>query len=650
MIRTNMKYLAWAGAAAVAALLAGCSKDDEIVDVSDQNQRAYIASRFSPNSEINYKGTLDASNLYIADKKLELGADVTANNGYLDQNFDIFLRTTYKAETPVSGTLAVAADAEELVRSYNSSHQSDYKLLDPSYYTILPDRATVEAGQKECTTPFNVVLKGNNDWLGGNSFILPLSCTLDSGTTVPMSESANIVYLKVSVTGEKTTYTDVLLVGKSEYSAATGSAATGSNAVDENNETAWTNANEDEYIEVDFGGGIYLSRVCLVGVDSPMYVYLQTVEDEDFPLAETNFGTSYNTHIYAYNPRSNSGAPMDPYVRVKKVRLQFAEGTGHSLDDVYFLKVDESTIHPQASFGINGNATTAQYSVAQQFSFNGNALTFGESRTGETELDIRAKLDYAINSPLTASCSVASDAEVQAYNSAHSTSYELLPETYYQITGQELNIAAGQRQSASSVHVTLDREKLDNLGSTQHWLLPLTCTADAGGADVTVNEASTTIYIQVDIAASGSSLEQKTPSDYWLEEGTAYISSMSIEKAFDSNRTTIFLSGFNEATVIAASFDEAIDVAEVVLVNTRFYSSSYSYYFPYYVSFSFQYDDDSYSDWTEWYEPDTSQDYVRLDVSDQHNGRKVKTVYTQINYEGSYYYYGAADIYFYVKK
>lgn len=107
----NMKYLAWAGAAAVAALLAGCSKDDEIVDVSDQNQRAYIASRFSPNSEINYKGTLDASNLYIADKKLELGADVTANNGYLDQNFDIFLRTTYKAETPVSGTLAVAADA-----------------------------------------------------------------------------------------------------------------------------------------------------------------------------------------------------------------------------------------------------------------------------------------------------------------------------------------------------------------------------------------------------------------------------------------------------------------------------------------------------------------------------------------------------------
>lgn len=633
-------------------LLIGCSEHDKVVYVSEQNQRAYIASRFSPNYEITYQGTLDLSNLYLADGKLELGANVMADNGHLDQNFDIFLRTTYKAETAVSGILTVAPDAEELVSSYNSSHNSQYQLLDAGYYAITPDRATVEVGKKECETPFNIVLNGDNELLEGD-YLLPLSCTLDSGSNVTMSEGANLVYLKIKISRTRTTYADVVMVQKGEFTASTGNSSSGSNAVDEDSETAWTNETDDEYIDVDFGGGIYLSRVCFVGVDSPMYVYLQTVEEEDFPLSESSTSNN-NSDIYVYNPRDNRAAPMDPYVRVKKVRLQFTGGTGHSLKDVYFLKVDESTIHSQVSFDINGETThTARYSVTAGFHFESNALKYGIIRNGETELDIRATIDYSVNSPLTASCSVSADAQamVQAYNTAHSTAYELLPETYYTITGKNLDIAAGERQSSSPVHVHLDSEKLDAITYTQAWLLPIACTLDAGGADVTVSEDAKTIYVLVDITGGTTvDMEQKIPSENWLDEGTAYHSSMSIDKAFDSNYRTAFLSGQNEYTIIGSSFDEPIDLKEVVLVNIKLYSSSYSYYAAGYVSFQFQYADESWSNWTSWYQPNTAQDYARLDVSEDVGGKKVSAVYTQINWEGSSYWYGCADIYYYATK
>lgn len=47
---------------------------------------------------------------------------------------------------------------------------------------------------------------------------------------------------------------------------------------------------------------------------------------------------------------------------------------------------------------------------------------------------------------------------------------------------------------------------------------------------------------------------------------------------------------------------------------------------------------------------DTNQDFVRLDVSQDVNGKKVKGVYTQINLKGTGSVYGCADIYYYATK
>lgn len=639
--------------AIIIGLMTGCTKEDRIVEISSLNQRAYIASRFNPGSEISYNGGLDLSNLYIDGKKLVLGSNITANKGYLDRNFEIFLCTNYAAETVVSGTLSVADNAKTMVSSYNSSHKSDFQLLDANYYSITPDRATIEAGERSCDTPFNVVLHGNKEWSDGN-YLLPLSCTLDDGSDVVMSENANIVWLKLNINGTKISYTDVFMVRNDEFTVNAANSSSGANALDEDNETAWVNESENEYIEVDFGAGIYLSRVCFVGLNSPMFVYLQTVEDDDFSLLENSFDSSYDPNIYVYDPKSNSEAPMDPTVRVKKVRLKFAGGTGHSLDDVYFLKVDESTIHSKMTFDINGEATqTVKYSDEPIFYFNGEALEHGLPNS-TTEWDIRAKIDYSVLYPLSVSCGIASDAEsaVRAYNTAHKTSCSLLPETFYTITGGDLNIAAGQRQSESAVHVQLVMEELDKVPSAGQYLLPLTCTLNAGDADVLLPEEAKTIFIQVDITGSGAVMIQEVrPSTYKLDIGTTLEETLfGIDNAFDSNRQTIFLSGSDENTTIYSSFEEPIDLKEIVLVSTKFLSNDYLFMFAAIIFLKFELEDGTILDSGVPILTDTNQDFVRLDVSQDVNGKKVKGVYTQINLKGTGSVYGCADIYYYATK
>ena len=132
-MKNIIKHFAGAGLATVMLLSVGCNDDPTEVFIADLYQKAYITTGIAPADEYTYKGTYALGGVQMNGPKLEYvgpNLSTTLGTGYV---FDIYLCTAYAAKNPVSGTLYVPENAEELVAQYNNRGDKEDGMKSPCH-------------------------------------------------------------------------------------------------------------------------------------------------------------------------------------------------------------------------------------------------------------------------------------------------------------------------------------------------------------------------------------------------------------------------------------------------------------------------------------------------------------------------------------
>ena len=577
-MKNIIKHFAGAGLATVMLLSVGCNDDPTEVFIADLYQKAYITTGIAPADEYTYKGTYALGGVQMNGPKLEYvgpNLSTTLGTGYV---FDIYLCTAYAAKNPVSGTLYVPENAEELVAQYNNRGDKEdgnvggYLLMTPDQYEITVPQSTVETGEKQAPA-FQVSLNAEKDWSAGK-YLLPVCCTLDAGSEVTLSENASTVYLKVEIQRD-IAYKDLMMLTPGQYTVdAANAGSTASDAFDENNETSWNGANTSEYVDVTFDEPVYLSKICFVGMSRRVYPYLRYEGEETFSRREQYIGNNNSTvqALYTYDPTTNSSAPMDPYRKVAGVRFQFQNRQGGSLGDVYFITRDLANMQPQGMLVFDSNTTGYTLSKTYGFSIGntGKLEVVNTSQTPEiSAFDISLRSYASATSAMRGRLSVPEDAEaaVTAYNNANNTSYTLLSADYYSIENAEATIESGNDRSTQSFRVQLNEEALSAIAQTTRYLLPVSLTMESGAIDAD----HAMLYIPVNITL-GSKYRLLTPDEYSV--GSA---SGNYADAFDQNPDT-YWDCYDYDTQVTITFDKAYSLYQVILLDMDYWGYMYWQY------------------------------------------------------------------------
>lgn len=659
-MKNTIKHFAGAGLATVMLLSVGCNDDPTEVYVADLYQKAYITTGIAPADEYTYKGTYALGGVQMNGTKLEyLGPNLltTLGTGYV---FDIYLCTAYAAKNPVSGTLYVPENAEELVAQYNSrggtedGNTGGYLLMTPDRYEITVPQSTVAAGEKQAPA-FQVSLNAEMDWSAGK-YLLPVCCTLDAGSEVTLSENASTVYLKVEMQRD-IAYKDLTMLTPEQYSFdAANAGTTAPDAFDENNGTSWNGANTSEYVDVTFDEPVYLSKICFVGLSRRVYPYLRYEGEETFSKREQYIGNNNATvqALYTYDPTTNSGAPMDPYQKVAGVRFQFQNRQGGSIGDVYFITRDLANMQPQGMIAFDAGTTSYTLSKTWGFQLVGTKVeAVANSQLPETSaFDISLRSYASATSAMRGRLSVPENAEaaVTAYNTANNTSYTLLPADYYSIENAEATIESGNDRSTQPFRVQLNEEALSAITQTTNYLLPVSLTMESGAVDAD----HATLYIPVNITLGQKyrvlKPEEIAEYDFCPEDlgygytGGAYSAEYALEYAFDQNSTTAFMGdgsanydyGIDEA--IYVNFASAMQIHSIIFVNQTLATGWDTSYCPWYLSIGWApYSESNFN----WYIEYTQEG----NLFEYNINRNISTVYIDYNMYDDYLS-GFADVYF----
>lgn len=564
MFTNNKNNILLSGFAALALMAAGCSDDTTEVRIADLYQKAYLSTGTGSSNEYTYQGSFAQANVRMNGTRLEyIGRNLSTSHN-VDYAFEVFLRTTYTVEQAVSGTLAVVAEPQLCVNAYNASNGTDYSLLPEDHYRIAVDRAAIEAGEREAS--FRVELNPEAAWNAGQ-YLLPVSCTLDAGTGVELSETANVVYLRVDMSLDKTYEGECMMLTPDRYEVTT-EGSTAPNAFDEDSTTSWSTNSTTETVDVTFDEPIYLTQMCFVNLCRRVYVYLRYEDETDFAQQEQYIGNNNNTvqPLYVYDPTTNSGAPMNPYKRVAAVRLKFqARQSANRIGDVYFIARDLANMTPKGFIAFDkGNETSYVFSQAWDVQIVDNVPQLVDvSQKAETStFDLPLRSFAAVKSQMNGTLSLPAAAEeaVEAYNRAHGTQYGLLPADYYEIATATTSVAPGATASAEPFRVELNEAELTALPGTVRYLLPLKLSVEGG----TLDEERATVYIKVDIT-HGPKYRLLTPEEYTVSGGDG-----DFENAFDQDPDT-YWDCYDYDSTVTVTFDEAKPLHKIMLLDMDYY-------------------------------------------------------------------------------
>lgn len=563
MLINNKNKFLLSGFAALSLMVAGCSEDTTEVHIADLYQKAYLSTGTGSSSEYTYQGTYAAANVQLNGTRLEYGPTISTSHN-VDYTFDVFLRTTYDVKQTISGTVSVAADPQQCVDAYNKSKGANYSLMPEDCYRIVNDRVTIEAGEREASV--QVELNPDVSWDAGQ-YLLPIGCTLDEGTEVELSETADVVYLKVDMSQDKTFELECMMLSPDQYEIST-TGETAQYAFDEDNTTWWSTSSTDETVDVTFDEPIYLMNICFVDLCRRVYVYLRYEGETDFVQQEGYIGNNNNTvqPLYVYDPTTNSGAPMDPYRRVAGVRFKFqARQNANRIGDIYFIARDLANMTPKG-FIMFDKGAEASYVLSKAWSVelvDHVPQLVDVSETPESSVfELPMRSFSPVTSQMNGTLSVPADAEqaVEAYNQANGTVYELLPSDYYEISASA-SIDAGATSSSEPFRVSLNETGLADLTKTTRYLLPLTLSVEGGALD----EDRSTVYIKVDIT-HGPKYRVLTPEEYTVAGGDG-----DFENAFDQNYDT-YWDCYDYDSTVTVTFNEATALEQVMLLDVDYYA------------------------------------------------------------------------------
>lgn len=326
----NRNYFALSGLALLATMFVACGDDDPSeVYVGDlpQYQKAYITTGVSYPNGTAFKGSFSGKVQLTEDGKVIYaeaeGMNISGNGSF---DAEIYFRTNYAVQQAISGTVAVAPDAEAFVTRYNAEHQTECKLLSAEYYTIENGHATIEAGSKSAS--IHVAVDTELPWEQGE-YLLPLSMTLDSGTEIALSEDQNSICLKYTVTKES-----YRMISSDEFDVESYSAANAANAADFDRSTKWScSGSEDLYIL--FKEPQYVSRIFLLDCTSYYYVWMSYEDTPDNLFGGSYFYTTNASGLTEFDP-----AAQISYNDSRKVKRVVIRNYYGSISDIYFLVHD----------------------------------------------------------------------------------------------------------------------------------------------------------------------------------------------------------------------------------------------------------------------------------------------------------------------
>ena len=195
-------YLSVLAAGLFAAVLAGCTKTEEIY-IDEMYQKAYITSDFYPQNE----SALCVINDSYTDPYLEVRNNrVVYSPGFLrtvsgSAHSSVNFRTIYSVKKDLTATLVVAEDA---VSAYNDklglAEEEAYQLLPAGYYTLKPEISTIKAGKNQGEEAFSVEISERTEGLANGRYLIPLTVRLDG--PIALSTARGLYYIPLHFTSE----------------------------------------------------------------------------------------------------------------------------------------------------------------------------------------------------------------------------------------------------------------------------------------------------------------------------------------------------------------------------------------------------------------------------------------------------------------
>lgn len=197
---------------------------------------------------------------------------------------------------------------------------------------------------------------------------------------------------------------------------------------------------------------------------------------------------------------------------------------------------------------------------------------------------------------------------VDAYNAAHDTNYEALPEEALVIENPTVTIPAGSYNSSENVHVTLNEEVVAELRSEAGYLIPLTLTSVAGdAAAVSTNMNSSYVIAGVEVktgmindGASDGDIQGTMVSDrsgwsVYVEDTENVTVSGDVASAFDGSSSSSWSALSEQAFRVIVDMQETHNVTAI---NACYLQYGYYESFPFAQGTKMEYSQNG-TDWQE---------------------------------------------------
>ncbi len=366
------KYLTMvASVGLVFSALTACT-EEETIYVADLYQKAYITTDMYPRNEVVYRFS-EITTVDLGYRMEYENGEIVIEQGNVSVNtttagatkYKVHFRTVYPVESALTGTLSVAANAEQIVADYNRgnglSGEDAYEVLPAEYYTIEPALLTIQEGTSSATA--EVQLSDNARTELNGHYLLPLEITLGKQTPVRGSEIelaeemsrvnmvCDIIYRTVELESDGTIPRVLVPNTDFTYSSPYGFYDSYGYALstlfDKNiNTYPWSTSGNPVPVVIEFNEPVYLYKIGGIIGSNNSYAYYYgtpysltyTYEDstEEIEGSRGDFGLQFGWY--------NINELLDPEKRVKSVKMTFSYGQLYIPSDLYLVAREKQNL------------------------------------------------------------------------------------------------------------------------------------------------------------------------------------------------------------------------------------------------------------------------------------------------------------------